>query len=113
MKRTIKSTGTINTLLEKNAELASVFAVDKVGGYESSESVRLGVTKSFFHTFSIWLKNLSHKQAVSILLIVMIMNFFNLSFVIMNPGPHLVIGIGLDSDGVFASEVNSRGWLCA
>lgn len=108
MKRGIERVGVMDATVEKETELGCVLAVIEVVRDETGEGVGPCMPKGILDTFSVGSKDMGQPQLLDILfsLPVCVLVWVCVCVVILvadvNLGPYLVVGIGLDSEGVFA-----------
>lgn len=124
IESSIELTGTVNALVEEEAEVGGVLTMVKVGRDEAGQGIRSSMAKSLIYALSVGLENLWNKQLVWILISIYMFNL-HLDFVMvvvvvvdvvgvknMNLRPHLIVGIGLDSVRVFLSKIGGRLNAC-
>lgn len=96
----INGAGVAEATMKLDAEIRVLLAMVKVGRDEAGEGAGPGMLKGLFHAFSTGAKDLGQLQPLTPLALLRI------TFREVNPGPYLLVGIGLHRDGVLPSEID-------
>ncbi|PON50492.1 hypothetical protein TorRG33x02_314180 [Trema orientale] len=112
VERGVEGTGAEDAALEVEAEVGGVLAVVEVVGDEGGEGVGLGATKGLLDGIAVRLKEGVQVQ-VQVQVQIQIQDrgcgcFVFPEDVNLNGGAYLFVGVGLDGEGVLASDIGRR-----
>lgn len=100
MERGVEGTCTIDAIEEEKTENSGFLAVFEISFDKKGEGVGLGVAKGVFHAITVGVKHLFQSELVVGVFLEICRGGK------LNSGPYLVVGVGLDSEGILTSKVN-------